>query len=50
MTLGAGDRIVATVNYPTNLPWMFKILPQLNWAIASALPVFIDYGLREEDT
>ncbi|WP_238935088.1 ABC transporter substrate-binding protein [Pseudomonas typographi] len=30
MTLGAGPRIVATVNHPRSLPWMFKVLPSLN--------------------
>lgn len=30
MTLGAGSRIVSTVNHPTSQPWMFKVLPSLN--------------------
>ncbi|WP_083233082.1 ABC transporter substrate-binding protein [Pseudomonas graminis] len=34
MTLGAGSRIVATVNHPESQPWMFKILPTLNQATA----------------
>ena len=33
MTLGAGDRIVATVNHPRDRPWMFKIQPSLNQAL-----------------
>jgi iron complex transport system substrate-binding protein len=32
MTLGAGQRIVATVNHPHGQPWMFKVLPSLNQA------------------
>lgn len=27
MTLGAGDKIVATVNHPVDRPWMFLIQP-----------------------
>ncbi|UZJ58741.1 ABC transporter substrate-binding protein [Pseudomonas sp. KU26590] len=34
MTLGAGARIVATVNHPASQPWMFKVLPALNQATA----------------
>ncbi|WP_380182321.1 ABC transporter substrate-binding protein [Kalamiella sp. sgz302252] len=34
MTLGAGDRIVATVNHAADRPWMFKIQPSLNQALA----------------
>lgn len=34
MTLGAGSRIVATVNHPASQPWMFKVLPALNDATA----------------
>ncbi len=34
MTLGAGSRIVATVNHPESQPWMFKVLPSLNQATA----------------
>jgi iron complex transport system substrate-binding protein len=34
MTLGAGSRIVATVNHPESQPWMFKVLPALNQAKA----------------
>ncbi len=34
MTLGAGDRIVATVNHASDRPWMFKIQPSLNQALA----------------
>lgn len=34
MTLGAGSRIVATVNHPESQPWMFKVLPALNQATA----------------
>jgi len=33
MTLGAGDRIVATVNHPADRPWMFKVQPSLNRAL-----------------
>lgn len=34
MTLGAGARIVATVNHAADRPWMFKIQPSLNQALA----------------
>ena len=34
MTLGAGDRIVATVNHAASQPWMFKVQPSLNQATA----------------
>jgi iron complex transport system substrate-binding protein len=34
MTLGAGQRIVATVNHPQSQPWMFKVLPSLDKATA----------------
>lgn len=34
MTLGAGSRIVATVNHPHSQPWMFKVLPTLNDALS----------------
>jgi len=33
MTLGAGNKIVATVNHPQSQPWMFKIAPTLNQAL-----------------
>ncbi|MFC6362365.1 ABC transporter substrate-binding protein [Tatumella punctata] len=33
MTLGAGGRIVATVNHPQDRPWMFKIQPSLFQAL-----------------
>lgn len=33
MTLGAGNKIVATVNHPESQPWMFKITPTLNQAL-----------------
>ncbi|MGR7271236.1 ABC transporter substrate-binding protein [Klebsiella aerogenes] len=33
MTLGAGNKIVATVNHPDSQPWMFKITPTLNQAL-----------------
>lgn len=33
MTLGAGDKIVATVNHPADRPWMFLIQPSLNQAL-----------------
>ncbi|MGY4494210.1 ABC transporter substrate-binding protein [Pseudomonas sp. TE3610] len=34
LTLGAGGRIVATVNHPDRQPWMFKVQPSLNQAQA----------------
>ncbi|MBP2171435.1 iron complex transport system substrate-binding protein [Erwinia toletana] len=34
MTLGAGDRIVATVNHAKDRPWMFKIQPSLHQALS----------------
>ncbi|MCU5775486.1 ABC transporter substrate-binding protein [Erwiniaceae bacterium BAC15a-03b] len=34
MTLGAGDRIVATVNHARDRPWMFKIQPSLHQALS----------------
>lgn len=34
MTLGAGDRIVATVNHARSQPWMFRLLPSLNHALS----------------
>jgi iron complex transport system substrate-binding protein len=40
MTLGAGDRIVATVNHPQSQPWMFKILPSLSLATPIAGTAF----------
>jgi len=33
MTLGAGDRIVATVNHTQRQPWMFTVQPSLNQAL-----------------
>ena len=33
MTLGAGNKIMATVNHPSSQPWMFKIQPSLNKAL-----------------
>lgn len=33
MTLGAGSKIVATVNHPENQPWMFKLTPTLHQAL-----------------
>lgn len=33
MTLGAGDRIVATVNHAARQPWMFAVQPSLNQAL-----------------
>jgi iron complex transport system substrate-binding protein len=32
MTLGAGSRVVATVNHARSQPWMFKVQPSLNQA------------------
>ena len=40
MTLGAGPRIVATVNHPESQPWMFKVLPELNQATGVAGTAF----------
>lgn len=34
MTLGAGDKIIATVNHPQDRPWMFLIQPSLNKALS----------------
>lgn len=34
MTLGVGDRIVATVNHASDRPWMFKIAPSLHQALS----------------
>lgn len=34
MTLGAGERIVATVNHPAGLPWMFLVQPSLRQALS----------------
>lgn len=34
MTLGAGDKIIATVNHPKDRPWMFLIQPSLNKALS----------------
>lgn len=34
MTLGAGDKIIATVNHPQDHPWMFLIQPSLNKALS----------------
>ncbi|WP_296260363.1 MULTISPECIES: ABC transporter substrate-binding protein [unclassified Pseudomonas] len=45
MTLGAGSRIVATVNHPRSQPWMFKVLPVLNNATAVEGTAFNVEGL-----
>lgn len=34
MTLGAGDKIIATVNHAQDRPWMFLIQPSLNKALS----------------
>lgn len=34
MTLGAGSRIVATVNHASSRPWMFRLQPSLHRALA----------------
>jgi iron complex transport system substrate-binding protein len=34
MTLGAGDKIVATVNHPESRPWMFRLQPSLTQALS----------------
>lgn len=34
MTLGAGDKIVATVNHPESRPWMFRLQPSLSQALS----------------
>lgn len=34
MTLGAGGKIVATVNHPESQPWMFRVQPSLNQALS----------------
>lgn len=33
MTLGAGNKIIATVNHQNSQPWMFKVQPSLNKAM-----------------
>lgn len=45
MTLGAGSRIVATVNHPRSQPWMFKVLPGLNKAVSVEGSTFNVEGL-----
>lgn len=45
MTLGAGDRIVATVNHPADRPWMFKVQPSLNQALQAKGKTFASEAL-----
>lgn len=45
MTLGAGDRIVATVNHPADRPWMFKVQPSLNQALQAHGKTFASEAL-----
>ena len=49
MTLGAGPRIVATVNHPASQPWMFRVLPALNHATAIEGTAFNAETLLAED-
>lgn len=48
MTLGAGPRIVATVNHARSQPWMFKVLPSLNQATSVEGTAFNVEGLLAE--
>ncbi|MGK3112674.1 ABC transporter substrate-binding protein [Candidatus Pantoea formicae] len=45
MTLGAGDRIVATVNHPADRPWMFKVQPLLHQALQAHGKTFASEAL-----
>lgn len=45
MTLGAGDRIVATVNHRADRPWMFKVQPSLNQALQARGKTFSSEAL-----
>lgn len=45
MTLGVGDRIVATVNRPDSRPWMFYLDPRLTQALISRGPHFTSEAL-----
>ncbi|ADU71739.1 ABC transporter substrate-binding protein [Pantoea sp. At-9b] len=45
MTLGAGDRIVATVNHPADRPWMFKVQPSLYQALQAHGKTFASEAL-----
>lgn len=45
MTLGAGDRIVATVNHPADRPWMFKVQPSLHQALQAHGKTFASEAL-----
>lgn len=49
MTLGVGDRIVATVNRPDSRPWMFHIAPRLNQVLISRGPHFTSEALLTRD-
>ncbi|HGW8503159.1 TPA: ABC transporter substrate-binding protein [Raoultella ornithinolytica] len=49
MTLGVGDRIVATVNRPDSRPWMFHIAPRLNQVLISRSPHFTSEALLTRD-
>ena len=46
MTLGAGDRIVATVNHPADRPWMFKVQPSLHQALQAHGKTFASEALQ----
>lgn len=48
MTLGAGSRIVSTVNHPRSQPWMFKVLPSLNDATSIEGTTFNVEALLEQ--
>ncbi|MFT8395052.1 ABC transporter substrate-binding protein [Propionibacterium sp.] len=49
MTLGAGDKIVATANTPKSLPWMFYIQPSLNNAIVTTAQNFNTESLAQKN-
>lgn len=40
ITLGAGDKVMATLNRPDSVPWMFYIDPKLNQALINRGPHF----------
>lgn len=45
MTLGVGNRVVATVNRPDSRPWMFYLDPRLNQALIARGPHFTSEAL-----
>lgn len=45
MTLGAGERIVATVNHAADRPWMFKVQPSLHQALQAHGKTFASEAL-----